>query len=340
MEPKQYFLIAACLIVASAASAAIAIDTVFVGNAGNANDSTGYGAVSYDYHIGTYAVTNAQYTAFLNAVAANDTHGLYNVDMGSNVHGGISRSGDPGSYTYGVRTATSGPNSGQSMGNMPVNFVSFWDAARFANWLTNGQPTGAQGSGTTETGVYNLNGVTNPVNNTITRNAAAWNAGGVAIASENEWYKAAYYSGSPTGADGEGYWLYPTQSNTAPTATGPNGDDVNSANYGNAVATVSEVGGYVLVASNYGTFDQAGNVWELNDDLFSTSERGIRGGAFNFNASALQSANRLGSDPTIEFTNLGFRVTSLAPIPEPSTYAAMFGVLAGLIVLWRRKGRS
>ena len=28
------------------------------------------------------------------------------------------------------------------MGNKPVNYVSFWDAARFANWLTNGQGSG------------------------------------------------------------------------------------------------------------------------------------------------------------------------------------------------------
>ncbi|MHC5110450.1 MAG: hypothetical protein ACYTHJ_11290, partial [Planctomycetota bacterium] len=30
------------------------------------------------------------------------------------------------------------------MGNKPVNFVSFFDAMRFVNWLHNGQPSGAQ----------------------------------------------------------------------------------------------------------------------------------------------------------------------------------------------------
>ena len=33
-----------------------------------------------------------------------------------------------------------------------MNYVSFYDALRFANWLHNGQPTGAQGAATTETG--------------------------------------------------------------------------------------------------------------------------------------------------------------------------------------------
>ena len=46
------------------ANAAIVIDTVFVGDAGNPSDTTGYGSVSYGYYIGTYEVTNAQYAMF------------------------------------------------------------------------------------------------------------------------------------------------------------------------------------------------------------------------------------------------------------------------------------
>jgi formylglycine-generating enzyme required for sulfatase activity len=34
----------------------------------------------------------------------------------------------------------------------PVNYVSWGDAARFANWLHNGQPSGAQDLTTTEEG--------------------------------------------------------------------------------------------------------------------------------------------------------------------------------------------
>ncbi len=39
---------------------------------------------------------------------------------------------------------------------MPVNVVSFYDSRRFANWLDNGQPTGAQDSTTTEDGAYDM----------------------------------------------------------------------------------------------------------------------------------------------------------------------------------------
>ena len=43
------------------ASALITIDSVPIGNAGNANDKTGYGGVDYDYGIGKYEVTLNQY---------------------------------------------------------------------------------------------------------------------------------------------------------------------------------------------------------------------------------------------------------------------------------------
>ena len=58
---------------------AVTIDMVPVGNAGNANDPTTgnvYGGVGYDCQIGKYEVTIAQYTEFLNAVAATDTYSL------------------------------------------------------------------------------------------------------------------------------------------------------------------------------------------------------------------------------------------------------------------------
>ena len=49
-----------------------------VGNPGNAADAaTGYGAVGYEYNIGTYEVTNAQYVEFLNAAARSDQYSNY-----------------------------------------------------------------------------------------------------------------------------------------------------------------------------------------------------------------------------------------------------------------------
>src|SRR6476659_3432762 len=98
----KHAVIALVLLAALATqSLAVTIDTVPVGNVGNANDSTSFGGVNYAYRIGMTEVTIGQYTAFLNAVAATDTYSLYNTKMATNLNfAGISRSGSPGNYSY------------------------------------------------------------------------------------------------------------------------------------------------------------------------------------------------------------------------------------------------
>jgi hypothetical protein len=131
-----------------------------VGNPGNAVDSAshsgnsnGQGAVAYTYNIGKFEVTARQYTAFLNAKAASDLYGLYNANMYTSPCGcKIRQLGSSGSFTYIVDANGDGVEDANWV-NRPVNYVSFWDAARFVNWLNNGQ-----GAGDTETGAYTLGG--------------------------------------------------------------------------------------------------------------------------------------------------------------------------------------
>ena len=65
---------------APAAAAQVTIDWVTVGDPGNACDTQPQGCmgtVAAEYRIAKYEVSNAEYAAFLNAVAATDTHALY-----------------------------------------------------------------------------------------------------------------------------------------------------------------------------------------------------------------------------------------------------------------------
>ena len=292
------------------AAQAVTINLAPVANPDNAADpSTGFGAVPYDYSIGTYDVTAGQYAAFLNAVAATDTYGLYNANMavvGSGSGGtfgcGIIQSGGSGSYSYAVAAAYQ---------NFPVNYVSFWDAARFCNWLQNGQPTGPEGPGTTETGAYTLSGYNGADGRTITRNAGAtWY-----LPSENEWYKAAYYN-----ASNASYWLYPTQSNTAPinilSATGTNNANLHDAygtgngGYTDSVNYLTPVGAFADSPGPYGTYDMGGNVWEWNEATMGPS-RALRGGGWNGISDYLASSIRATNAPTYEIDCLGFRVASV-----------------------------
>jgi formylglycine-generating enzyme required for sulfatase activity len=221
-------------------------------------------------------------------------------------------------------------------GNRPITYVSWFDAARFANWMNNGATNGAS----TETGAYTLNGATNGVGFAKNAGATWW------IPGEDEWYKAAYYKGGGTDA---GYWVYPTQSDTAP---GNNiGGAANQANYyaGDYAVTQSaswsssqnyltDAGAFSNSASAYGTFDQGGNVYEWNDAVIGVidSIRGLRGGSWDGSeVGTLQSSYRIGGVPSAELDYVGFRVAS---VPEPSTYALLAMTAAGAL-WWARRRR-
>jgi formylglycine-generating enzyme required for sulfatase activity len=282
---------------------------VHVGNAGNAADGRGYGDVAYDYYIGKYEVTWTQYAAFLNAVAATDKYDLYHTSMGSMTfatHGGITRDGVSGSYTYSVKIAFT---------NRPVAFVSWYDAIRFANWMT---------GGATESGSYTITDGGADSGKVAIPDAAqraAWAKGGkthVLLPSEDEWYKAASHKN-----DGltNNYWYYPNGSNKPPTATTPtlqSKESPGSANYDNTVKATTDVGAY-STASPYGTYDQGGNVWEWNEGLLSSdrTERVIRGGAFNsaVRAPNLRASYRNARKPSDGNGEFGFRVSSVGPAP-------------------------
>jgi len=163
------------------------IDFVNIGNAGNAGeqsaledgDTTCYGGVSYNYRIGKYEVTNAQWNAFTATAGAPTGN-----------EGGYSQS----AYFTGVQ--------------QPTNEISWREAAQFCNYLTSGDKS---------KGVYQFSGDnTNPGDFLgINRNAAISSYGiAYVLPTEDEWYKAAYFK-----PDASGYSLYANGTNTAPSHT-------------------------------------------------------------------------------------------------------------------------
>jgi len=301
-------------LVITLSASAVTMEWTPIGDPGNACDtqvSGCYGAVAYAYNIGTYEVTHSQYTEFLNAKAASDPLNLYNTGMGAG-QGGIVRTGSDGGFTYDTIAGRE---------NMPVNFVSFYDALRFANWLNNGQ-----GGGDTETGAYTLAGGTPSPSNgmAIARTAGA----AIFVTSEDEWYKAAYYDALSTS-----YFDYPAGTDgpvecSAPTAA------TNHGNCHNAFSGPTAVGSYTGSASPYGTFDQGGNVSEWNQTLVDTS-RVFRGGAYDSVTSSTFNASQSSAvSPNAGSDTRGFR---LVMIPEPSTGLLVIAAMLGIAVRRARR---
>jgi len=159
----------------------IGMDFVTIGNPGNAADTggtPGCGAVSYDYRIGKYEVTNAQWNAFTAAAGVP--------------------TGNDGGYSYSAYFTGA---------QQPTNNISWYEATQFCNYLTSGDKS---------KGAYLFSGNnTNPGSFLGINRDAAISSYGIAyiIPTEDEWYKAAYYK-----PNGSGYSLYANGTNTAPIA--------------------------------------------------------------------------------------------------------------------------
>ncbi len=322
----------ACLPLGSIANAE-PIQWVTVGDPGNTADTPKApnppaGAVATSFQIMKYEFTNQRYIDFLNSVAATDTYSLYNASMGSDARGGITQSGLSGAFTYLAKT---------DMGDKPVNFVSWFDAARVSNWYQNG----ATPSSSTEDGAYTL------VSGQTTGTAPAVNPGATFyVPTEDQWYKAAYYKGGGTSA---GYWNYATQSDSAPTAVtadstgnGSAGSTGNFANYDTTADWNSQDGNVTTVGTNggpsaYGAFDMSGNVYEWND---FTGDTGLRGGAWSSPAFQVSSSFSISYNPSSEPYFFGFRLASPVSVPEidPNGLSAVLGlIVGGLGFLERRR---
>ncbi len=301
--------------------AGVSLDWVTVGDASNEWDVNGYGSVTREFRIMKFEFTNAQYVTFLNAVDPQGTNpnDIWSTSMGSEARGGISFvSGNAAGGKYVVKA---------NMGDKPVNYVSWFDAARVANWLHNGAQTYGASVATAaapqNTGAYSLSTATS--GRLPSKNAGAK----FSIATENEWYKAAFYN-----VRGSSRWYadYATRSSSAPTTVtasatgvGSAGATGNYANFASAADWNGQDGNVTTVGTNggpsgYGTFDQFGNVYEWVDD--ASADRlvsGIRGGGYSSGSSSSKERVTFIDSAGLEAAWLGFRLAGSAVAPDAPT---------------------
>lgn len=151
----------------------------------------------------------------------------------------------------------------------PVD-VSWAYAARYVNWLHNGQ---VNQSWAFESGVYDLSGFNGPLGSALPErspNARFW------LPSLDEITKAAYYDPNRYGPNQEGYWTFPNASET-PLVPGPVGMGDTLAGLGvfpdppPLDRLYQPAGAYPDVASPWGLLDVSGTYGEWTDTKWNAN---------------------------------------------------------------------
>jgi formylglycine-generating enzyme required for sulfatase activity len=258
------------------------VEFVPISEPGNAADDaqlSPVGAVDYSYRMAKYEISERMVRA------ANDLGNL------------------------GITLDQRGPDK-------PATNISWYEAARFTNWLNTS-------SGRAPAYKFDLNGA-----------FQVWEPGDVGYDATNlyrnrraryflpsidEWHKAAYYDRA-----GDVWYDYPTGSNDVPDGIDFVGDTEFDAVFFDGAANdgpndVTDVG----LLSPFGTAGQGGNVFEWHEtafdrtEIFAGAQRSEEGGAWDSPVNVLLGSHTgIGTTPLLEIERIGFRVAS---VPEPST---------------------
>ena len=293
------------------------IDFVKIGDPGNPDDTgttglyhTVAGGVDYEYRIGKYEISTGM------VHKANNLGGLEVIP-----------------FPYAL--------------DEPAGHVTWNEAARFVNWLNTSQGHQAAYRFAVNPGDpgYSVSNANDHIQ--LWDSSDSWQEGGenrfrhrdayYFLPSFDEYYKAAYYSGS-----GNIYYDFPTgqdANQNTPKAVAF-GTEMGTSVYGlevvsGAPAPINQAGGL----SAYGTMAQGGNINEhvestifmVNNDPMAT--RRLMGGEWSGVLTQQRSSFGGGVSPNVTSFNDGFRVASV--IPEPSSLSLLLAV--GGLGLWRRR---
>lgn len=330
------------------------IDFVTVGAVGNAawagngdpsDRAIGRGSVNYQYNIGKFEVTSAQWVEFFNA--AYDRPAGYTIPHLA-----------PPSFWGGVPTTpthTENPNARRwtttsQSAMLPTGDISWRMAAIYCNWLHNGKATNREAflNGAYDVSTFGYQGTVFTDQLTHNPDARYW------VPTWDEWLKAAHYDPVKINGDGSlgGWWLYPNKSDVAP-VYGPPGVMVNGvptqANAGwnqldfpgfNPYAV--QLGAYPNVQSPWGLFDTAGGTREWTEEALLVAgiwptARVFENSAWSFPEATISDriGPREGDFPSLSTYDLGFRIAT--SVPAPGISALGLGLILSLGVRPHRR---
>ena len=272
------------------------VDFVSISQTNNAADTTGYGAVPYNYRVGTYEISQLQITKATQVGMANVSAGAWT-------------------------------------NNQPAANLSWYEAAAFVNFLnTNSGKTAAYdlsfSDGSWSMTLQSSSNAWTAGGTNLYRNKDAY----YFLPSDNEWYKAAYYN--PSGTNYFLYPTASSSVPTAVASGTTSGTAVYCGGAVTEPAAVTLAGGlspYGTMGQGGNVFEWMESSLDGSNSSAS-ADRTVRGGNAFFPESDLRSSFRAYGAPELGASTFGFRVAS---VPEPSTYAlCLLG--AGAVYLWKR----
>jgi formylglycine-generating enzyme len=249
------------------------INFVNIGNAGNAADTTTYGAVPYEYRVGTYEITQ-------DAITKATASGMSNVTAGA--------------WT----------------GSQPAANISWYGAAAFVNWLNTS--TGHQAaydltfSGSWSMNLWSSGQAWTAGGENLYRHKDAF----YFLPSENEWYKAAYYN--PGGSNYFLYPTASSSVPTA-VASGTSAGSAVYDGVAGSPAAVTNAGGlspYGTMGQGGNVWEWNESAF-AGTNSSSSEARAFRGGGWGSSEFLLRSSFRGSSGPSGVDGSAGFRVASV-----------------------------
>jgi len=319
-------------------------NAAWTGNGMDGDMAIGRGSVGYEFKIGKFEVTTAQWVEFFNAAYDRPDASLPHL-LPPNFWGAAGATpNNPGARRWSVP-------AGNEM--RPVGNISWRMAAMYCNWLHNDKSTDRVAflNGAYHVGTFGWAGI--GFTDQLTHNPGAkyW------IPTWDEWLKSAHYDQNKQNPDGSagGWWTRPNGTDT-PLAYGPPGVNVRTtfppgpdpngplaqanAVWQNQFPGVGPfaipLGSYPTVQSPWGLLDVAGGTREWTEYVFLTNDiwptfRGFDGSAWSASASLDPIYTGIGGDfPNTATFDYGFRIAAAVPSMSACTFVAASGMLGML----------
>jgi formylglycine-generating enzyme required for sulfatase activity len=296
---------------------------------GLATGRSAAGRVDYEYSIGRFEVTTAQWTEFFNAAFDRPESDRIPHVFPPQAWGAVPATpSTPGGLRWTVP-------AGREM--RPVGGITWRTAAIYTNWLNSGKRTDREAflSGAYDVSTFGFDANFRFTDQqTHTPGARYW------IPKWDEMIKASHWDPNRFGDGQPGYWLYNYKSDAFPRWGPPGVGDGNfgSAGSGGRSPYTTALGAYGPIASPWGLFDNVGATSEWTEEVIGGSmlERLLEG-SFWDSATGQGAADSIYA-PSSEFPHIdsleyGLRIASSVPGTE----------CAGLLLLWflavgRRRG--